>query len=120
MMARRSLQTTDGIVGMRHQSSFSPNSIVPTCEPLFLRWVVIQTIISCAACTWRLRQINTQENQIQQAHTTIKNMKGQVDHMRGKVEEALKLLEVANKLEERIVNIQHRQGSEEVYHGKRS
>lgn len=53
-------------------------------------------------------QINVQEAQLQKAQGTITTMQGEMEHMRGKVEEALKLIDVAKKLEEKIVSVQHR------------
>lgn len=53
-------------------------------------------------------QINTQETQLQKAEGTIITMQGEMQQMRSKIEEALKLIEMAKKLEEKIVSVQHR------------
>lgn len=53
-------------------------------------------------------QINDQESQIKRAEGTITTMQGEMEHMRGKIEEALKLIDIAKKLEEKIVSVQHR------------
>lgn len=58
--------------------------------------------------TLHIFQINVQEAQLQKAQGTITTMQGEMEHMRGKVEEALKLIDVAKKLEEKIVSVQHR------------
>lgn len=59
-------------------------------------------------CCPSVCQINTQETQIQKAEGTITSLQGEMEHMRSKVAEALKLIEVAKKLEEKIVSVQHR------------
>lgn len=56
-----------------------------------------------------LFQINTQETQLQKAEETITTMRGEMENMRSKIEEALKLIDIAKKLEEKIVSVQHRQ-----------
>lgn len=40
-------------------------------------------------------------------------MQGEMEHMRSKIEEALKLIDMAKKLEEKIVSVQHRQDTGE-------
>eukprot|EP00752_Nemacystus_decipiens_P003183 g2945.t1 len=56
-------------------------------------------------------KINSQETQLHKAQETITTMQGQMENMRSKIEEALKLIEIAKKLEEKIVSVQHRQAS---------
>lgn len=56
-----------------------------------------------------LLQINSQETQLQKAQGTITTMQGEMENMRSKIEEALKLIDIAKKLEEKIVSVQHRQ-----------
>lgn len=56
----------------------------------------------------RISQLNDQETQIKRAEGTITTMQGEMEHMRGKIEEALKLIDIAKKLEEKIVSVQHR------------
>ncbi|CAM9588789.1 unnamed protein product [Laminaria digitata] len=53
-------------------------------------------------------KINDQGSQIKRAEGTITTMQGEMEHMRGKIEEALKLIDIAKKLEEKIVSVQHR------------
>ncbi|CAM9779867.1 unnamed protein product [Pylaiella littoralis] len=53
-------------------------------------------------------KINNQETQLQKAEVTITMMQGEMEHMRSKIEEALKLIDMAKKLEEKIVSVQHR------------
>eukprot|EP00903_Cladosiphon_okamuranus_P007597 g7368.t1 len=55
-----------------------------------------------------LGKINSQETQLQKAEGTITTMQGEMENMRGKIEEALKLIDIAKKLEEKIVSVQHR------------
>lgn len=54
-------------------------------------------------------QINAQEIELQKAEGTITTMQGEMQSMRSKIEEALKLIDIAKKLEEKIVSVQHRQ-----------
>ncbi len=61
------------------------------------------------ACCVVCKQISTQETQLQKAEGTITTMQGEMEGMRSKIEEALKLIDIAKKLEEKIVSVQHRQ-----------